>query len=88
MAACGMLNYLGNHVLGEYAIVLMFYHHIIDAYITLSFQQGPNNSQHLRGNKWKWHSSHVPYEPGQVFTLIWRPPWAQFGVLENTAKLG
>ena len=28
------------------------------------------------------------YEPGQVLTLIWRPPWAQFGVSENTAKMG
>ena len=28
------------------------------------------------------------YEPVQVFTLILRPPWAQFEVLENTAKMG
>ena len=28
------------------------------------------------------------YEHVQVFTLIWRPPRAYFGVLENTAKMG
>ena len=32
-------------------------------------------------------SSHFLYDPVQVFTLIWLPPWAQFGVLENTAKM-
>ena len=30
----------------------------------------------------------IAYEPGQVFTLIWRPPWAQFGFFEYTAKMG
>ena len=27
------------------------------------------------------------YEPGNVFTLIWQPPLAKCGVLENTARV-
>ena len=38
----------------------MLNHQVIDAYITLYHQVGPNKSQKLRENKWILHTAHTP----------------------------